>query len=280
MMKTEDLKNALVDLGVELTGEESYKDLQALYKEAKVSDAGDNDDDLSDAEIEKQAAELAKQMESKKSTKAPVSTEGDIQMVPMSQVEDMMRKYAAELERKLNKKIDETPDQIEPEKMDQYLVRIPRIDITNEDGTVTKKFVVGLKNMNGDDEYDTSEKVVVELVKKDGDVVTKAPWVTLILDDGTEKMYPLLPFMDRATGVSFELLDTKLKDESYSIGKTEKMELGDDGYSFKGTGMYVDMKVTKKDPTFIVKHPQTGLELTINKNVINLVADKTGSKTY
>ncbi len=164
------------------------------------------------------------------------------------------------------------------EKFERPLVRIPYIEIKNDDGTSSRHFVVGFKNMNDNDMYDDSVKEVIELVKKENDIVSKTPWVTLILDNGEEKMYPLLSFMDRAVGVPFEIMETKFTDKSYSEGKTEKMELGDDGYSYKGTGNFVEMKVNKKKPTFIVKHPQTGKELVAHDSIINLVQDKTSKK--
>lgn len=274
MMSAEKLKEALINMGVEITGEESYKELQALYKENKVVPT---DDTMSDEEIAKQEAELRAQMASQKGDeKAMENGSKATTMIPLSQVEEMMRKFATEFEAKMNKKIESKEnEEIEPEKFDKRIVRIPYIDVKQDGVNAEKKFVIGFKNMNSNDEYDDSEKMVIELVKKENDIVTKTPWVTLILEDGTEQMYPLLPFMDRAVGVPFELVETKFEDQSYSLGKTEKAELGDDGYSYKSSGVFVDMKVTKKKPTFIVKHPVTNKVLTVQREVVNLVPDKT-----
>lgn len=266
-MNTEELKKALLDKGIDLTGSESFQELKKMHKVASET--------LSDEEIAKQETELKEQMQLAKSGSVNNVEElkNGEKMIPLSQVEEMMRKFGEKLENKLSKK-DSDVDELIPEKFTTPQVRVPRIEVLNEDGTKSNHFVIGFKNMNTQDEYDNSVKEVVELVKKENGIVTRAPWVTLLLDNGSEKMYPLLSFMDNARGIPFDLIETKLEDLSYSEGKTEKMDIGEDGYSTKSTGVFVNMKVDKKKPTFCVKHPETGKTLEVSQSVINIIQDK------
>lgn len=184
---------------------------------------------------------------------APQPTE---QTFTIAQVRDMMAEFVAKVNTQSGG-ASQADTETDP---NLHTLRLSRLE---------SQFVVDFKDMN-DDPY--QDKIIHAFNKWDERERMNVAWITVILQDGSEKEVPLKYFVENSVGVACEILDTIKKDTSYSIGKVERQVIK--SYHPEGTGMLVDQRVVSHMTTYKVKTPK-GEIITVPEYVVNIAGAPT-----
>lgn len=204
------------------------------------------EEELSPAEIEAQSKKVTEEYYAKQAEQTP---KNDERLFSKKEVQEMLKELLAQ------KEADGDDDEEKPR---VHLVTIPRYN---------NKFVLGFKNMNAD-EFD-KDAVTYAFDVWDEQRRQMVPWVTLLLDDGTDIAMPLETALKKTNKVTCELVTILEEDNSYDFGKTEKVEVKADSYNKEGTGVFVKTKVTQKKYQYDVKPIGTDTVLHVQPEVLN-----------
>lgn len=203
-------------------------------------------------ELEQEAERIKADQEAKEAAKkaAKKETQGE-QMYSKAQVEEMMREMLKEM--RAENKSDEDED--EEDKFAVKKIRLPRLK---------NKFIVGFKNMNTDEYFP-------ELVTHAYDIWNdqqkrNVAHVTVVFEDGEEFPIALYTVLTKSTKVDCDLIETDSQDKSLSNGKVEVVDV--DGYTQKGTGTFIKLKVKQAEYKFKLRLPD-GKEVIVGPEVIN-----------
>lgn len=219
-----------------------------------------------DAEIEAESkileAEMKKKMDEAKAGRSQanpgVTNTNSDKMYSGTDVQAMIKQALASFKADMKAEKESEDDMDAEELFKTKKARLPRWK---------NKFIVGFKNQNEDTEF-FPNLIIHAIDVWDDKTRQNIPTVACLFHDGSPELYvPLTTILKTAPKVWCDIVDIKRKDVSYSDGKVEKSDV--DGYSIKTSGEYVKLKVKKEECRFILKLPDTGIDVEVGPEVIN-----------
>jgi len=218
MATKEELNKKALDLGIELTGQETNAELDAKIKEAE----GDNKPITSNATSNKK--------------------ESNEQMVPLSKVKELIAEA-----------LSSQSDSSKPVKIKKVMEHFAHVWRLN--GKWVVDFAdrnYDYKNKKFIDEY-IKDKIHAYNVYNPNKREYET-FITLMYEDGSTEDILLNKYIERRTLVYCKIIERKKIDRSFTIGEVEKKKESSDGMMV-GTGVMVDQDVEKYDEVLKVETP-------------------------
>lgn len=279
----EELIAKALELGIELTGDETMPVLGELIKaktEANAKDAAMTPAEKAAAEaallktqqedeaklleesqrVEKERLEAAEKK--RKEREAAEGTKDQERMYSKAEVQELIKAEFAKLKAGTTD-VDDPNNLDDEDPYKQKKVRLPRFQ---------NKFIVAFENTNTDEYF---PDVIVHAFDVWNDLQKKnEAWVKVRFEDGSNLNIQLYTVLTRSQKVWVDLVERLDKDTSFSQGKVELAEVKD--YSRAGTGVYKKLKVTQAEHSYKLRLPEVfGLvdgkakEIVVGREVIN-----------
>jgi hypothetical protein len=213
------------------------------------------------AESDRVQAELAKKDAEKKELAAKrnaVQSPNGEQMYSKDDVKSMILEALKKAGMYKKSEDGSDDDDDEEDAYKQKTLRLPRFQ---------GKFIHSFKNMNNDEYFPDLTIHAVDIWNDQKKA--NEPWVTCIFEDGSELTVQLYTVLTKSKPVEFDIVEVTKIDTSYKAGKIERIEV--DGYSTKGTGKMMNIKVTQYHYGFKVRekgNPEAPV-FEVSKDVIN-----------